>query len=78
MDVLSLFEYVFEMKAIRITYQRLAYGRKMIETVREYCNSNNLKGFFIQAEEEDAHAVAFYKAVVGPANTVQHFAYTSP
>ncbi|HXA00950.1 MAG TPA: GNAT family N-acetyltransferase [Cytophagaceae bacterium] len=61
--------------AISPEFQRKGLGRKLLSTLKEYCRQNGIREIFVAANEEDAHAVNFYKSTGGRAERVVHFNY---
>ena len=53
--------------------EKLNAGKKLIETLAEYCKQNNIKTMFVEAHEEDKHAIEFYHSAKGKAEKVVHF-----
>lgn len=69
--------YIYDL-AVKTQYQREGIGRKLIETLKEYCITLGMKEIFVQADLEDQHAIDFYKAIGGRAESVVHFSYDLP
>jgi len=61
--------------AVQTDFQRKGVGKKLIKSLKEYCKKNGIKEFFVPANEEDKHALAFYKSTGGKAEKVVHFNY---
>lgn len=61
--------------AILNEYQRSGIGNMLIESLKSYCLKQNIKTFFVEANEEDIGAVKFYHATKGNAEKVVHFNY---
>ena len=64
--------YIYDM-AIKTEFQRMGIGKKLIEALTEYCKQNNIKTMFVEAQEEDKHAIDFYHSAKGKAEKVVHF-----
>jgi len=67
--------YIFDL-AVKTAYQRKGIGRNLIASLKEYCVVRGYKEIFVQAEVEDQHAIDFYRATGGLAESVVHFSYT--
>jgi ribosomal protein S18 acetylase RimI-like enzyme len=66
--------YIYDL-AVRTKFQRKGIGRKLINSLKEYCAGLRLKEVFVQADLEDRHALDFYRATGGIAENVVHFSY---
>ncbi len=66
--------YIYDL-AVRTEFQRKGIGRQLINSLKEYCASLRLKEVFVQADLEDRHAIDFYQATGGIAESVVHFSY---
>ena len=66
--------YIYDF-AVETAYQRKGIGRQLINSLKEYCASLRLKEVFVQADLEDRHALDFYQATGGIAESVVHFSY---
>jgi len=66
--------YIYDL-AVKTEFQRRGIGRKLIESIKEYCKVNNLESFFVQAHEEDTHALEFYHSAGGLSEKVVHYTY---
>ncbi len=62
--------------AVDPAFQRVGIGQKLIASLKEYCKQNNIKEMFVEAHEEDKHAVNFYSSTGGKPEKVVHFNYT--
>jgi aminoglycoside 3-N-acetyltransferase I len=70
----SLQIYIYDL-AVKKAFQRQGIGKQLIEAVKEYAKENNISELFVQADVEDTHALAFYKATGGEEAEVRHFTY---
>jgi aminoglycoside 3-N-acetyltransferase I len=61
--------------AVRSDFQRRGIGKQLIQGLKEYCNKNGIKEFFVMAHEEDTHAVEFYHSTGGKSEKVVNFLY---
>ena len=61
--------------AVKPAYQRKGVGKRLIQNLKEYCNRNRIKEFFVLAHEEDEHAIEFYRATGGKSENVVNFLY---
>ena len=66
--------YIYDL-AVETEFQRKGIGRHLIKSLKEYCVSLGLKEVFVQADLEDRHAIDFYRATGGIAESVVHFSY---
>ncbi|MCA1637332.1 MAG: GNAT family N-acetyltransferase [Acidobacteria bacterium] len=66
--------YIYDL-AVETKFQRKGIGRRLINSLKEYCASLRLKEVFVQADLEDRHALDFYRATGGIAESVVHFSY---
>ena len=66
--------YIYDL-AVETEFQRKGIGRQLINSLKEYCASLGLKEVFVQADLEDQHALDFYRATGGIAESVVHFSY---
>jgi aminoglycoside 3-N-acetyltransferase I len=64
--------YLYDM-AILPEFQRMGIGKKLIAAFSDYCRQHNIQNFFVEAHEEDEHAVDFYKSAGGKPEKVIHF-----
>lgn len=62
--------------AVKPTFQRKGVGKQLLSTLQEYCRQQGIREIFVAANEEDEHAVDFYRATGGDAEKVVHFSYT--
>jgi aminoglycoside 3-N-acetyltransferase I len=61
--------------AVHTNYQRKGIGKKLISFLTQYCKKEKIPLFFVEAHEQDKHAVSFYKSAGGKAEKVVHFNY---
>lgn len=71
-DISEIFLYDL---AVRPEYQRMGIGKALIQNLREYCVKNNIEMFFVMAQEEDEHAIEFYRSTGGKSEKVVNFLY---
>ncbi len=69
--------YIFDL-AVGTNWQRQGIGRKLMAGLQQYCAEHGYQEIFVQADVEDPHALDFYKATGGIAESVVHFSYTLP
>lgn len=62
--------------AIKPEFQRMGIGKRLFITMKEYCQENEIREFFVLAHEEDTHALDFYTSTGGEAEKVVNFIYT--
>lgn len=61
--------------AVKPEFQRQGVGKRLISAIREYCRQQGIKDIFVVANEEDAHAVNFYRNTGGKMEKVNLFTY---
>ncbi len=66
--------YIYDV-AIKPGFQRKGLGKKLILSLKKYCEQNAIKVMFVEADEEDQHAVNFYHSTGAHAEKVVHFNY---
>jgi aminoglycoside 3-N-acetyltransferase I len=59
--------------AVKPKFHRKGVGKKILTGLKEYCELNGIKVFFVEAHHEDKHAVDFYKSIGGMPEKVVHF-----
>ena len=71
----SPYMYIFDL-AVHPRYQRLGFGRRLLQAVIERGKSLGAEEVFVQADDIDIHALEFYRASGGLAEKVTHFTYS--
>lgn len=66
--------YIYDL-AVNSVFQRKGTGRKLIDAIKADCKALGLREVFIQADQIDQHAIAFYHATGGKSSDVVHFSY---
>lgn len=66
--------YIYDI-AVKPEFQRKGAGRELLSALKQYCSLNGIKEMFVEAHEEDQHAVEFYHSTGGQAERVIHFNY---
>jgi aminoglycoside 3-N-acetyltransferase I len=61
--------------AVAPDYQRKGIGKKLLSELNDYCRQKGIAEVFVAANEEDTHALDFYRATGGAAEKVVHFTY---
>jgi len=61
--------------AVKPQYQRMGIGKRLLQSLKEYCIKNGIKEFFVMAHEEDEHAIEFYRSTGGDSENVVNFLY---
>ncbi len=64
--------YIYDI-AVKSEFQRKGVGKQILLSLKEYCRQNGIKEMFVEAHEEDKHAVDFYHSSGGQAEKVVHF-----
>lgn len=68
--------YIYDL-AVDTALQRKGIGKMLINAINEYCRHQGFAEVFVQAETEDEHAVAFYRATKpGRESDAIDFTYT--
>src|SRR5262245_8687648 len=63
--------------AVREDYQRLGIGRQLVAALRESAREQEVMDVFVSADNEDTHAIDFYRALGGTAAPVTFFSFTA-
>lgn len=66
--------YIYDL-AVRTEFQRQGVGKQLMSGINNYCKEIGIEEVFVQAEEEDVHAVEFYHSTGARAEKVVHFYY---
>lgn len=66
--------YIYDL-AVKTEFQRKGIGKLLMSALMDYCKGIGIEEVFVQAEQEDEHAVAFYHATGGEALKAIHFSY---
>lgn len=66
--------FIYDM-AVSPAYQRKGVGSSLISTLKQHCRERDIACMFVEAHEEDSHAVEFYRSTGGSAESVVHFTY---
>jgi aminoglycoside 3-N-acetyltransferase I len=61
--------------AIKSTFQRKGLGKQLLLSLKEYSKQKGINAIFVDANEEDDHAVDFYHSTGGRADKVIQFTY---
>ena len=61
--------------AVKPGFQQNGLGKKLLFALKEYCSQNRIKEIFVAVNEEDKHALAFYRSTGGEEENVVHFNY---
>ena len=61
--------------AVRPEHQRRGIGRQLVQTVRELAAETGIMTTWVPAENEDDHAVEFYRSIGGVPNPVTVFTF---
>ena len=64
--------YIYDI-AIHPDFQKQGIGKKLIAHLKAEAKQKGIKTIFVEAESEDAGAVAFYRAIGGEEVGVRHF-----
>jgi aminoglycoside 3-N-acetyltransferase I len=61
--------------AVRADRQRRGIGRRLVEVLREECSKSGIGTVFVLADDEDVHALDFYRALSGAPSPVTMFEF---
>ncbi len=64
--------------AVRADHQRKGVGRRLVTVLREEAASHGIHDVFVPADNEDTHALDFYRALGGSPAAVTIFTFTAP
>lgn len=64
--------------AVREDHRRKGVGRRLIQALREGAAALGVQEVFVAADNEDQHALDFYRALGGAASQVTFFAFSDP
>lgn len=70
----SCYVYVFDL-AVHPRYQRQGLGSRLMKAVADYSRTLSADEVFVQADDEDVHALEFYRNTGGIPEKVTHFNY---
>jgi aminoglycoside 3-N-acetyltransferase I len=62
--------------AVRADYQRRGVGRRLLTSLREAASAAGIGEAFVPADDEDTHALDFYRALGGSAAKVTIFTFS--
>ncbi|MGI8951133.1 MAG: GNAT family N-acetyltransferase [Chitinophagaceae bacterium] len=68
--------YIYDI-AVKSDFQRKGLGKKMLLALNDYCKQNGIKQMFVEAHDEDNHAIDFYHSASGHAEKVVHFNFST-
>jgi aminoglycoside 3-N-acetyltransferase I len=63
--------------AVQTEFQKMGLGKKLLATIKEYGKQNGIKELFVAANEEDEHALDFYRSTGGKEEKVFHFSFST-
>ena len=61
--------------AVAVDYQRKGIGRALVRALVEAARAEGMRVAFVPAEEEDTHALEFYRAIGGKESAVRFFVF---
>jgi aminoglycoside 3-N-acetyltransferase I len=62
--------------AVRSEHQRMGIGRRLMEELRAQAAGMGIRDLFVPADNEDVHALDFYRALGGEAAPVTIFTFS--
>ncbi len=66
--------YIYDVVVLK-RYQRKGIGKKLMLGIKDYCSEMGVEEIFVQAEDEDQHALDFYRSTGAKESKVTHFTY---
>ncbi len=66
--------YIYDL-AVEAARQRRGIGKQLIAAFQQYCQEQGFEEIFVQADQEDAHAIDFYRSAGAMEKEVRHFYY---
>ncbi len=69
--------FIFDI-AVHADHQRRGVGRRLVTTLREEAARAGIETVFVPADDEDEHALDFYRALGGDPASVTIFTFSSP
>jgi aminoglycoside 3-N-acetyltransferase I len=63
--------------AVRADWQRQGVGRTLIVTLRAAAEAEGINDIFVPADNEDTHALDFYRSLGAEPTAVTHFTFQS-
>jgi aminoglycoside 3-N-acetyltransferase I len=63
--------------AVQPQHQRRGIGRRLVDTLRRLAAEAGINAMWVPAENEDAHALEFYRAIGGGPTAVTIFTFSS-
>ncbi|MGE0816059.1 MAG: GNAT family N-acetyltransferase [Vicinamibacterales bacterium] len=64
--------------AVVPAHQRQGIGRRLVDEARAMAAAHGIDDVFVPAEDEDTHALAFYRALGGTATAATFFSFPAP
>lgn len=61
--------------AVQERHQGQGVGRALVAALREHCGAQGIHVVFVSADDEDVHALEFYKAIGGTPSPVTFFTF---
>jgi aminoglycoside 3-N-acetyltransferase I len=62
--------------AVRVDHQRRGVGRRLVSHLIRIAKDSGIHDLFVPADDEDAHAIEFYRALGGVASPVTFFTFS--
>lgn len=66
--------YIYDL-AVAVKFHRQGIGKMLIGNIKNHCKEIGIEEIFVQADEEDIHAIEFYRSTGATAEKVVHFYY---
>jgi aminoglycoside 3-N-acetyltransferase I len=68
--------FIYDM-AVRADHQRKGVGRQLVSALREEAAAKGIREMFVPADDEDRHALDFYRALGGVPSSVTFFTFST-
>lgn len=68
--------YIYDM-AVATQHRRKGLGKQLIGALKQVALEQGCRELFVEAHEEDSHALAFYRSAGGRAEKVVHFNFSA-
>jgi aminoglycoside 3-N-acetyltransferase I len=61
--------------AVSTSYRRQGVGRRLVKALQEYAEAAGIRDVFVAAENDDIHALDFYRSLGGEPSSATFFLY---
>lgn len=63
---------------VKLEFQRKGMGKALLQALQNHCQEKGIGSLFVSADEEDTHALDFYRNTGGKEDKVRHYSYDIP